>query len=302
MQLFSFMSEFDGLNIACARCDADAPRGVLVIVHGMSEHKERYYSFMEFLAANGIASVIEDHRGHGESVAERNDLGYFGNNGADALISDLKQLTDIAQKEYPGVPTIMLGHSMGALAARTFIQSHGDMLNGLIVSGNPGNNAAAELGIKMARRAQRKNGRHARCRMLTLGTFVPFIMKSGKFYSKNAWVCSDRDVVRAYDEDPLCGFEFFANGYEALLTLIVRANDKNAPVVNKKLPVAFFSGEKDACMGGKKSLEAAAGLLKNAGYTGVSVKLYKDMSHEILNEKDRQRVYDDMLTAILSWI
>ena len=83
---------------------------------------------------------------------------------------------------------------------------------------------------------------------------------------------------------------------------MVRANADNAPATNKKLPVAFFSGEKDACMGGNKSLESAAGLLKNAGYADVSIKLYPDMAHEILNEKDKQIVYDDMVAKINSWL
>lgn len=297
-----FTSAHDGLNISFAHCHADDPRAVLVIVHGMAEHKERYYPFMEFLAKNGVASVIEDHRGHGKSIRSNIDLGYFGDNGADGLISDVRQLTEYARAKYPDIPAFMLGHSMGAMAVRTFIQEHGDMLNGLIVSGNPGYSSAAPMGVKMARRAQQKKGPHARCRMLTIGMFAPFILGSRKFYSRNGWVCSDREVVRAYDADPLCGFEFQANGYEALLTLMLRSYAENAPAPNKNLPIAFFSGENDACMGGRKALDHAAELLRKAGYAEVSVKLYKDMSHEILNEKGREEVYRDMLRILDGWM
>ena len=298
----TFRSNHDGLDISYARCSVNNARAVLVIVHGMAEHKERYYHFMEFLAMHGIASFIEDHRGHGKSIRSAADLGYFGENGADGLLGDIKQLVDMARAEYPDVPLYMLGHSMGALAVRTFIQQHGDMLDGLIVSGNPGFTGAAKMGVDMARRVQRKKGPHARCRLLTLGMFAPFILGSRRFYSVNGWVCSDREVVRAYDADPLCGFEFQANGYEALLTLMLRSYDTNAPAPNKKLPVAFVSGANDACMGGKKGLEHAVGLLKAQGYNSVSSMIMDDMSHEILNEKDKQTVYDLMLQYLNKWI
>lgn len=296
-----FVSQHDGLRISYAHKHADNTRAVLVIVHGMAEHKERYYPFMEFLAQHGVASVIEDHRGHGKSVQSEADLGYFGEIGADGLLSDILQLTEYAKLKYPDMPVFMLGHSMGALAVRTFIQQHGDMLSGLIVSGNPGFSGAASWGVKLAQKRQHKKGAHARCRLLTMGMFVPFILGSGKFYSRNAWVCSDREVVREYDADPLCGFEFQANGYEALLTLMLRAYAENAPAVNPNMPVRFFSGAKDACMGGKKALDHAVDLLKKAGYNDVTVKLYDNMAHEILNEKERQQVYDDMLATLELW-
>ena len=177
-----FKSQHDGLNIAFAHRHASNVRAVLVIVHGMAEHKERYYPFMEFLAQNGIASIVEDHRGHGKSIRSAADMGYFGENGADGLLSDIYQLTKYAKLKYPDMPLFMLGHSMGAMAVRAFIQLHGDMLDGLIVSGNPGYNGSAKMGVEMARRAQQKKGSHARCRMLSIGMFAPFILGSRKFY------------------------------------------------------------------------------------------------------------------------
>lgn len=298
----TFVSDHDGINISFAHQPAENARAVLVLVHGMAEHKVRYYPFMEFLAENGIASVIEDHRGHGKSVSSPDELGYFGKNGADGLISDVRKLTEYAKSTYPDAPVFMLGHSMGALAVRAFIAKHGDMIDGLIVSGNPGNNSAADMAIRMAQNAQKKGGDHARSKLLTFATLMPFRLKSGNIASKNGWICFNKETVRAYDADPLCGFEFYANGYEALLTLMMRANDPNAPAPNKKLPVRFFSGAKDPCMGNIKALLSAAELLRKAGYNDVDVKTYPDMSHEILNETDNKTVYNDMLTAMENWL
>lgn len=295
-------SAFDQTALAVAARRVEAPRAVLQIAHGMAEHKARYFDFMEFLAARGIASFVMDHRGHGGSVADRKDLGYFGKNGADGVISDMAQLTRAIRAEYPGTPIFLLAHSMGSLAGRTYIQTHGKLIAGLLLSGTPGYSPVAPSGIRMAQRAQKKHGARAMISPLTWGMFIPFRLKSGDFSSPNAWVCADRAVVRAYDADPLCGFEFTANGYEALLTLMMRAYDPKAPAPNKKLPIAFFSGAKDPVMGGEKKLRYAARLLSDAGYGKIDVKLYPGLRHEIMNEAGKEAVWRDMAEKIEEWL
>jgi alpha-beta hydrolase superfamily lysophospholipase len=191
---------------------------------------------------------------------------------------------------------------LGALAGRAYIQAHGDLLSGLIASGNPGYSPAAPLGVRLAKYMQRRRGARAMCRPLTYGMLIPFILRSRSFTSKNSWVCGDRDVVRAYDADPLCGFEFTANGYEALLTLMARACDPKAPAPNTNLPITFFSGAKDPVMAGERALRHAAKLLVDAGYKSVEVKLYPGLGHEIMNECGKERVWQDMAKTIDQWI
>ena len=302
MDIFTLKSDFDGINLAVAMKNVEKPRAVLQIVHGMAEHKARYFPFMEYLAGRGIVCVINDHRGHGGSVSDKKELGYFGENGAEGLVEDLHQVTLEAKKRYPGAKFFMLGHSMGALAVRTYIQKYGGEIEGLIVSGNPGYVPIAPWGVKMAKRAQEKRGRLARCRLLTVGTLGPFILSAPSLRSMNNWISTDREIVREYDKDPMCGFEFYANGYEALLTLMVKANDPDGEAPNKEMPVKFFSGAKDACMGGEKALRDAAGRLTRAGYGDVQVKIYPGMRHEILNEVGRERVYADMADVLDGWI
>ena len=161
MEEISFVSNYDGLKLSAAECAVRNPRAVVQIVHGMSEHKERYYPFMEFLADHGIASVADDHRGHGASAPCREDLGYFGPGGAEALLSDIHQITAALRGAYPGKPLFLLGHSMGALTVRSYIQRWGREIDGLIVSGNPGWNPSAPMGLRIARAAQRRRGGHA---------------------------------------------------------------------------------------------------------------------------------------------
>ncbi len=150
MEEISFVSNYDGLKLSAAECAVRNPRAVVQIVHGMSEHKERYYPFMEFLAEHGIASVADDHRGHGASAPCREDLGYFGPGGAEALLSDIHQITAALRGAYPGKPLFLLGHSMGALTVRSYIQRWGREIDGLIVSGNPGWNPSAPMGLRIA--------------------------------------------------------------------------------------------------------------------------------------------------------
>ncbi len=301
MDTFFLASEFDAARLSVAARRVENPRAVLQIAHGMAEHKERYFDFMEFLAARGVASFVMDHRGHGGSVADSRDLGYLGENGADAVVADMAQLTREIRTESPGAPVVLLAHSMGALAGRVYIQTYGAMLAGLIISGNPGYNPSAPAGVGMAKSAQRRHGARAMLKPLTWGMFIPFMLKSRVLSTRNGWVCGDRAVVRAYDADPLCGFEFTANGYEALLTLMVRAYDSKAAAPNRGLPIAFFSGAKDPVMAGEKNLRRAARLLTDAGYKNVEVKLYPGLLHEILNERGKEAVWRDMAGKIDEW-
>lgn len=292
MEISSFVSGYDGLRIEYAVCRAEKPAAVLQISHGMAERKERYFDFMRWLAENGVATYINDHRGHGASVRSENELGYFGENGADALISDLHQLAGVIEKENPGLGKVMLGHSMGALAARIYAHMYPSELSGLMILGNPGYSRSAPMGIKAAKKAQIKGGRFARSRFLTLGIFLPFVLKSPSLKSRNAWICTDSAVVKAYDDDPKCGFEFSANGYEALLTLMQRAKDD--PPTNG-LKAVFMSGEKDPCMVSTASLNEAA------AHFGAETKIWKGMRHELLNETGKERVWTDILGYILKW-
>ena len=92
---------------------------LLQLSHGMSEYKERYLPFMEFMAEHGVVCVIHDHRGHGKSVKSEQDLGFMYGAGGAGLVEDLFQVTVWAKKEYPDLPFILMGHSMGSwLCAR----------------------------------------------------------------------------------------------------------------------------------------------------------------------------------------
>ena len=170
-------SPADGLEISVLTCHpGESAKGIVQLVHGMCEHKERYVPFMEFLADNGYASIIHDHRGHGESVKSSDDLGYFYEGGYTAMIEDVKAVTLLARKEFSGnvtgadkesgenkaggkperkdageLPLILFGHSMGSMAVRSFTKRYDCLIDGLVVCGSPSYNPGLKIGKALAR-------------------------------------------------------------------------------------------------------------------------------------------------------
>ena len=146
MKKVTLESPSDGLEISVLTCGPqEGARGVVQLVHGMCEHKERYIPFMKFLAGEGYASIIHDHRGHGESIRSSEDLGYFYEGGYIALIDDIKAVNSLAGEENPGLPVVLMGHSMGSMAVRSYLKRYEDTIQALIVCGSPSFNRAAGL-------------------------------------------------------------------------------------------------------------------------------------------------------------
>ena len=132
MKKVTLESPSDGLEISVLTCGPqEGARGVVQLVHGMCEHKERYIPFMKFLAGEGYASIIHDHRGHGESIRSSEDLGYFYEGGYIALIDDIKAVNSLAGEENPGLPVVLMGHSMGSMAVRSYLKRYEDTIQAL---------------------------------------------------------------------------------------------------------------------------------------------------------------------------
>lgn len=145
-------SNSDGLELSVytAEPDEGPVQGIFQIVHGMSEMKERYRGFIEYLTGLGFACIIHDHRGHGQSVKSKEDLGYFYGGGGRAVVEDTHQITEVARMHWPNLPVILFGHSMGSLIVRCYLKKYDGELTGLIVSGSPSKNPAVGVGRAMA--------------------------------------------------------------------------------------------------------------------------------------------------------
>ena len=292
----SFISKQDELVLDGLIIAAEEPKAVLQLVHGMCEHKERYIPFMEYMAEQGFACVIHDHRGHGRSVKTDSDLGYFYENGAKALVEDIHQVMEEAAVRFGDLPYILMGHSMGSLGVRCFIKKYDSDIDGLIVCGSPSANDMADMGIKLIRFLQKFKGGHGKSKLIDGMVMGAFNKPFAKENLKNSWLSTDKEIVKAYNADPYCNYTFTLNGYEALLTLM---KDTYATegwrMAKKDLPIHFIAGADDPCITNKDKFQSAVQFMKDRGYTNVTSKLYDGMRHEILNEIGKEQVYADVL-------
>lgn len=293
-------SNYDGLSLSVLVTQPeDECRGVVQISHGMAEHKERYLPFMEYLAKCGYAAVIHDHRGHGKSVRSQEDLGYFYEGGETAVVEDLHQITVWAKNRFPGEKFYMLGHSMGSLAARMYLKKYDYELDKLVLTGPPCKNPAVDFGLALARLQKRFKGGNYKSKEIEALAFGAFAAKFPEEKHKTSWIAADKSVVKAYDESELCGFPFTADGFEGLFLLMKGAYSKKEWRMQKsELPILFLAGEDDPCAGNGRQFVKEMQFLKTVGYKQVTGKRYPGMRHEILNEKDKDLVYENIVTYL----
>lgn len=290
----------DGLQLAMLISEpAGEPKGIVQIVHGMCEHKERYIPFMEYLSAHGYVCAIHDHRGHGETVLNDEDLGYMYKGGWRALVEDIKLVQNEIKASYPALPYTLFGHSMGSMAVRSFTKRYDDSIDTLFVCGCPSYNPAGGAGRLLASLIGLFKGEHYRSPLLQNLSFGSFNKPFEDEGYPSAWVCSDKGTLEAYHKDPYCMFTFTVNGFKNLLDLMKDCySPKGWKMSNPSLPVHFISGAEDPCRISDKAIDKAADLMRRVGYRNTDLHLYPGMRHEILNETDRLQVWDDILSRL----
>lgn len=300
---FTYKSDMDGLTIHALRFEPEGEiKGIIQIVHGMCEHKERYTPLMDFLASRGYLCVIHDHRGHGQSIKDKSDLGYMYEAGWRGLVEDTHQLTVMTKEavlKNTGrvVPYYMLGHSMGSLVVRVYLKKYDSEIDKLIVMGSPSNRPGTSAGLVLINILKRLKGDKSHSKILD------FIVVNSSYeqrykseHTPHAWLSTDKSEVAKYNADPLCNYSFTINGYENLVLLTKETYSKEAWCMeNAGLPIKFLSGEGDPCAVDKKSFTSSMRFFKSLGYQNVSGKMYKGMRHEILNDTIRTTVYSDIL-------
>ena len=272
------------------------PVGVLQMCHGMCEHINRYDEFARFLAGHGFYVVGHDHLGHGQSTTSREKLGYFAHpDGNDVVISDIQQLRVKTQEKYPKLPYFMMGHSMGSFLLRQYLGLYSGGLSGAVIMGT-GHQPSLIL-----------NGGMLICKIISMfkgwdyrSMFVDG-MAGGSYEKKmgRAWLSRDKENQDVYDADPYCGFKFTVNAYFHMFWGMLKMNDQEKEgKASKKLPLFFVSGAEDPVGENGKGVEKVVNLYKENGYENVKMKLYPEDRHEILNERDKDVVYEDILNFL----
>ncbi len=280
---------------------AEKAKGIIQIIHGMEEYVGRYEDFAKFMTDNGFIVTGDDHLGHGDTVTEGGTYGYFcKQDPATVIVRDVHRLKKITQDKFPGIPIIIMGHSMGSFIARNYIYRYGTGINMAIIMGTgsmPG--SVLGFGSFLTRVTALFKGEKCKPSLIRNMSFGGYFKRIPNRRTDCDWLSVNEKNVDDYIADPKCGFGFTANGYLALFELMKRMQkDVNVDAVPKDLPLLFVSGEDDPVGAYGEGVKQAADSYKIAGVRDITVKLYKGDRHEILNEDDKETVKED----ILKWI
>lgn len=301
-QDFYFQSSTGRTSIHALKCVPDSkPRAVVQIAHGIAEHIDRYRPFMEFLADNGFVVAGNDHLGHGKSIRVPEEQGFFAEkDGWWRVVDDMDKLHDIMSKEYPELPYVLFGHSMGSFLTRTYLIKHPDKYDGVILSGTGHQSPALVLGGNAAASVMAKlNGAMGDGAKLDSLAFGTYLNKIENPRTKFDWLSRDAEQVDKYIADPLCGFVGKIGLYRDMMQGIKFITDKkNIAQMNKEKPVYFMSGDGDPVGDYGKGVERAYKAFCDAGLHDVFMRLYPGGRHEMLNETNKEQVYQD----ILNWL
>lgn len=279
------------------------PVCILQIVHGMAEYIERYERLASVLTRQGILVTGEDHLGHGKSVGENGIYGYFcAHDPATVVVRDVHRLKKMVQEQYPGVPYLLLGHSMGSFILRNYLSRYGSGIDGAIVMGTGMQPKAVLNAAKAVTKLQKAFLGDAHVsRLLDKMAFGSYQKKITDGVGSMDWLSRDKKEVQKYLDDPRCGFVFTVNGFETLFELIGRLHDpESINKIPKELPVLFVAGQEDPVGSYGKAVLEVAESFQNSGMTQVECKLYPGMRHELVNEIGREEVDADLLKWILN--
>lgn len=276
-------------------------KAILQISHGMVEYIERYEEFAAHLAVRGILTAGHDHLGHGHSIGSEEDFGYFADEqGNTKLLRDINEMRKGLQKEYPDVPYFLLGHSMGSFLARQYICVYGQGLSGAVIMGTGYQPKALTVtGMALTKVMAALKGWRYRSRLIDSMAFGSYNKKFEPARTDKDWLSRNEENVDAYKKEKRCSFMFTLNGYYNLFLSLYKLSCRDYVArMPQELPVFFVSGEDDPVGGFGNGVKKVYAQFEKLGMKNMSIKLYPDDRHEILNELDRDIVYED----ITKWI
>jgi alpha-beta hydrolase superfamily lysophospholipase len=272
-----------GLVIAAYRWDPDGePAGVVQLTHGMGEHALRYDELAGVLNARGLVVYAQDHRGHGATARSEADYGVLGTDGWAELVADIGRLTDLVRAEHPDLPLVLLGHSMGSFAVQQYLIDHSDRVSAAVLTGT----AAIDLlepGLDLDN-------------PLELSAFNTPFEPARTDYD---WLSRDPARVDAYVADPRCGFSLDVPSTKAMFEGARRVADPvELAKIRSDLPLYLAVGELDPVHGSLALLDPLVERYRAAGLTDITVNVYPQARHELVNETNRDEVFADLV----SWI
>jgi alpha-beta hydrolase superfamily lysophospholipase len=279
---FSFDAA-DGVSVSAFRwTNVAPPKAIVQIAHGMGEHAARYRRLAEALTAAGYVVYANDHRGHGTTAGSPESFGDLGPSGWAGLVGDLGELGAIARREHPGLPLVVLGHSMGSFALQGYLLDHSADVDGAVLSGTTAIDVIAP-GIDPTKEVD-------------LSAFNAPFEPARTGYD---WLSRDPDEVDKYVADPACGFGLNPAATASMLDALADTGDATRLAgIRRDLPIYLLSGDADPLAGGGALIELVADRYRQGGLTDVTVALYPGARHEVFNETNR----DEITADLIAWL
>ena len=295
---FYFDSKGAGTIHGCRWEPEQPPAAIIQIIHGIAEYVERYDDFARYLNRLGFLVVAEDHMGHGKSINGEGIQGYF-HGGWFTAVEDSYRLLQDTRKEFPNLPYVLFGHSMGSFMTRTILEKYPDSgISAAVICGTGWQpKAVLNTGIGVCRMVCKQQGEKKPSKILEKLVFSNYNKKVEHPRTPYDWLTRDSGIVDRYLADPFCGFTPTGGLMRELLTGI-RYEQENLSVMKKDLPVLFIAGGDDPVGNYGKGVLRSAEAFRKAGMLDVSCKIYPLGRHEILNEINWEEVYQD----ISSWL
>lgn len=291
-----------GLEIAASRFAADYPKAILVIIHGIMDHRKRYNHFLRRLQKEGFSSYIIDLPGHGETAGNQGKYGILPEQGSplEILFDCILKLCQLVKEENPNKDLVLLGHSMGSMLARLFIYQHSELFQGTILSGPTGNQfLAAGLGKNLSSVLSLFWGKEYLSPFIHKLIFSPAEKSIDNAKTPLDWLSRDPRIVEKYQEDPFCGGYFSLLYYKTLLELTqLCSQSSNYKIKNKELSILIIAGRDDPIGLHGKGPSWVYKQYQKKGVQDLELRLYKDGRHEVLNEINREEVYIN----IIQWL
>ncbi|HEY3119013.1 MAG TPA: alpha/beta hydrolase [Vicinamibacteria bacterium] len=252
---------------------AEAPKGVVVLVHGLAEHSGRYTHVGEYLAARGWVVHAFDYRGHGRSPGPRVHVDRF-----DDFLDDTAAVLEAARRRHPGLPVFVVGHSLGGLIALLYVLDHPETLAGVVAT-------SPALGTHPSLRPSRAKR--------TAGRLLSVVAPQTLFRTglDPRQLSRDPEVVRAYAADPLVSRTVSARFYTETARAMAKAHEKAARL---SVPALVMASANDAIV----DADATRRWLAAAPPGRIEAVFYDPLAHELFNEPEREEV----LARLEQWL
>jgi alpha-beta hydrolase superfamily lysophospholipase len=273
----------DGVDIVGYRWDpAGMRRGAVQLTHGMGEHVRRYGALARALTDRGLVVYGQDHRGHGATTRSEEELGQLGLDGWTQLVDDVDLLVSLIRDEQPGLPLVLLGHSMGSFAVQQYLLKHSDRVDAVVLTGTTALDQL-EPALDLDK-------------PIDLAAFNAAFEPARTEFD---WLSRDEAIVDAYIADPRCGFGIDVDAGKDMFAGARRMADPGqVTAIRPDLPLYIAAGELDPVNANLALLHVLVDRYRAAGLTDVTVRTYPGARHEILNETNR----DEVVARILDWL